>query len=152
MNETLLRQEIERFEGLKYKVYLDTAEPPNKTVGVGHMDNSMIVGQIVSPSIVDMFYKTDSQNALNMAKSAVGNACFDALDEVRQRLLVQLAFNLGGRLKGFKMMIAAVQSGDYNGAANQLQDSSWFNQVGSKPSQRGYVSVECMRTGAYSWE
>ncbi len=63
MNESLLREEIERYEGTKDVVYLDTKGLP--TVGIGHMDKSMIVGQHVSPNIIEMFYKQDSFVAIN---------------------------------------------------------------------------------------
>lgn len=147
MNEARLRAVLTRFEGCKDIVYKDTCVPPNLTVGIGHMDNKMREGQQIGPSVIDILYKQDSTVAIQVAKKAVGD-CFNTLDEGRQINLIQLAFNLGNRLLGFHHMIAAIQSGDFETAANELQNSSWFEQVGV----RGPESVSCFRTGKYSWE
>ena len=139
MNETLLRNEIQYWEGIKYTVYLDSLGKP--TVGIGHYDPTMIVGQQVIPSLVDMFYKQDSYNALQIAQKSCNN--FSQLDDVRARLLVALCFNMGNKILQFKHMLAAIQSGDFDAAANELQNSLWFTQVG----RRGPESVEIMRSG-----
>ncbi len=144
MNETELRKELEFFEGKRNDVYLDNARPPNPTVGVGHMDRNMIVGTVMGPSQIDAFYQVDVKRALDIAKK---NCNFDALDEVRQRVMIQLCFNLGNRISGFKKFLSAMDKKDFVTAADELQDSAWFGQVG----RRGPITCMAVRTGHYEF-
>lgn len=51
------------------------------------------------------------------------------LDEVRQGVLVLLAFQIGGYgVQGFKAFLAALQAGDYDTAALEMLDSRWHNE------------------------
>jgi len=82
------------------------------------------------------------QAALNMLMAGAFAACIDAqeavgnfsdLDDARQEVLANMAYNLGGRgLALFKKMIAAIGRGDFAGAALEMQDSRWFKQVGGR--------------------
>jgi lysozyme len=69
---------------------------------------------------------------------------FRALDPVRQRVIIDMRFNLGlsGLLK-FKNMILALNQGWYVRAGDEMKDSKWYGEVG----QRGQRLVEMMRTG-----
>jgi len=69
---------------------------------------------------------------------------FQALDPVRQKVILDMRFNLGlkGLLK-FKNMIAALKVKDYKEAARQMEDSLWYKQVGN----RGKRLVKMMQTG-----
>lgn len=52
------------------------------------------------------------------------------MDEVRQRVLLDLCFNLGlTKLLKFKNTLAAMEAGDYAGAAKGLRASKWASQV-----------------------
>ena len=47
--------------------------------------------------------------------------------------LANMCFNLGWpRLSGFRKMLAAIKSGDYNKAADEALDSKWAKQVGPR--------------------
>ncbi len=66
------------------------------------------------------------------------------LDPIRQKVLIDMAVNLGTNgLLQFERMIAALEKGDYENAAKEMQDSKWYRQVKS----RGVRLVEMMRTG-----
>ena len=55
------------------------------------------------------------------------------LDEVRQRVLIDMAFNLGiVGLLAFKRTLAAIQAGQYQQAASMMLDSRWARQVGQR--------------------
>ena len=65
-------------------------------------------------------------------------------DPIRQKVLVDMAYNLGvGGLLKFRKMIAALERGDYEGAADQMLDSRWAEQVG----YRAVRLAEMMRSG-----
>lgn len=55
------------------------------------------------------------------------------LDEVRQRVLLDMSFNLGlAGLLGFKNTLATIERGDYQRAAAMMLDSRWARQVGQR--------------------
>jgi lysozyme len=58
---------------------------------------------------------------------------YDALDETRKRVLIDMRFNLGpARFRLFKKMIAAVKEKDFSRAAEEMKDSNWYRQVGKR--------------------
>jgi len=55
------------------------------------------------------------------------------LDEVRQRVLLDMSFNLGiVGLLGFKNTLATIRAGEYTKAAAMMLDSRWAKQVGQR--------------------
>lgn len=52
------------------------------------------------------------------------------LDDVRQRVVVDMAFNLGFRALGFKAAIAAIKARNFTQASRELYKSKWAYQVG----------------------
>jgi lysozyme len=67
-----------------------------------------------------------------------------SLSEARQRVLADMGFNLGiGRLMEFRLMLDAVQRGDFAAAASQMLASRWAGQVGDRATELAKV----MRTG-----
>jgi len=58
---------------------------------------------------------------------------FYELPEEVQLIIANMMFNLGQRrFRGFKKMIAAVNDGNWSEAADEMQDSRWFHQVGDR--------------------
>lgn len=55
------------------------------------------------------------------------------LSEVRQAVLLDMVVNLGwGRFCGFTKLREALRSGWYKLAADEMVDSAWYRQVGSR--------------------
>jgi lysozyme len=55
------------------------------------------------------------------------------LDPVRQRVLMNMCFNMGWlRLSGFTKFLHALMSKDYEEAADEMLDSKWAEQVGTR--------------------
>jgi lysozyme len=55
------------------------------------------------------------------------------LDDVRQRVLANMCFNMGiGKLLGFKNFLVAVQAKDWTKAVAEMKNSAWFKQVGQR--------------------
>ena len=58
---------------------------------------------------------------------------YDALDESRKRVLIDMRFNLGpSRFRQFKKLIAAVKEKEFSRAAEEMKDSNWYRQVGKR--------------------
>ena len=135
MNIQLLEAELRRDEGVRYVPYLDTARPPKRTVGVGHnMDVSPLPADWkfpLSDAQVNQILARDIETTL--AKLDKAMTWWRSLDEVRQRVVANMAFNLGiGGLLGFKNTLAAMQRGSYAVAAAGMKASAWYGQVGAR--------------------
>jgi lysozyme len=60
-------------------------------------------------------------------------AGFEGFSEVRRNALIDFVYNVGARTaQKFKKMRAAVETGNWETAADELKDSVWFNQVGTR--------------------
>jgi lysozyme len=58
---------------------------------------------------------------------------FENLSDDRQRAFVNMAFNLGRqRMAGFRKMLAAAKRYDWAECSQQMLDSKWARQVGSR--------------------
>ena len=69
---------------------------------------------------------------------------FTSLDEVRRKVCIDMAFNLGlGGFSKFKNMIRALAAKDYQKAAREMENSVWYRQVGDRAKRL----VRMMRTG-----
>jgi lysozyme len=148
MNNSLLQEELSRHEGRRYETYKDTLGL--LTCGVGHLLSpaeavKYPLGCRVPQRTVDEWFEADIVDAIHKAKKHC--ASFDKLDEVRQRVMVNLAFNLGNKLGQFKKALAAIEARDWNKAADELQNSTWYKQVG----RRGVEVCAAMRQGYWSF-
>lgn len=130
-----LRAQLIQEEGLELEMYKDSRGIP--TIGVGHNLMRPITAaaalQILSDDIAD--HVADISRLLPWWKD---------LDDVRQRVIVSMCFNLGiDGLMGFTRMIAAIKAGDFDAAADAMLDSLWTKQVKS----RAIKLARMMRTG-----
>jgi len=85
-------------------------------------------------------------NDIDIVEKELSNTheCIERLDDVRIRVLLDMAFNMGvPRLCKFKNMWAGIHVGDYVVASIEMLDSRWANQVG----QRAVRLSEAMKTG-----
>ena len=147
MNRELLKNELVRDEGCVFEVYLDSEELP--TFGIGHLckpqdpEYGYAVGTKVSPERVNECFEKDIDIAVKEAIERY--PFFDDLDDVRQRVYVNMTFNLGStRLAMFKKMHAAVEAKDWERAAEEMLDSKWATQVKGRADRL----AEMMRSGA----
>lgn len=138
MNIEALISALRTDEGLRLKPYMDTAIPPRITIGYGRnlSDRGISVGEAG-----DMLYR-DAIEAQRIAAALVPN--WLRVDDVRQNVVANMAFNLGaGGLKKFQNFLAAVNDGRYAEAADHMKDSAWYGQV----KGRAQRLAEEMRTG-----
>jgi lysozyme len=125
MNTDLLKDELVRDEGLKLKPYRCTAG--KLTIGVGR--NLDDVG--ISASEAMLLLEHDINRVI--AKLSYHLPWWSSLTDNRQRVLANMAFNLGidGLLK-FKNTLSYIQNGKYREAAKAMLESKWAKQVGER--------------------
>lgn len=144
MNFTRLIEQIKEDEGFRHNPYQDTRGV--WTIGYG---TTKIGNDPVTKHTAPIPY-TEAENHL---KADLYTACMDAqrifpsfygMTALRQEVLVNMAYNLGGtRLARFTKLNAALLNFDYDKAADEMVDSKWYWQVGNRSRRM----VEQMRTG-----
>jgi len=135
MDRNKLVEELIKDEGYKYEIYLDHLGYP--TFGVGHLvlktdkEYGLPVGTPVSEERILECLNNDIDIVCKELDKNMG--WWNDLDDTRQRVLANMAFNLGlPRLGKFKKFLAAVQEQDWEKAAVEMMDSKWATQVGNR--------------------
>lgn len=136
MNRDALISQLLSDEGLRLRPYRCTA---NKlTIGVGR--NLDDVG--ISKDEAMYLLANDIRRVYGQVTDAL--PWFVKLNDARQNVLLNMAFNLGVKgLLGFKQTLAFIQDGSYDSAASAMLQSKWARQVGN----RAVRLAQIMRTG-----
>lgn len=138
MNRDRLKKQLETDEARKKQIYVDTVGKVTGGIGRNLTDRGF------SEDEIDLMYANDIKIAEKDARALVPG--FDRLDDVRQEVILNLSFNLGyTRLAAFRKFLAAVNSSDFDEAADEMKASKWYGQV----KDRGVRLVHAMRTGAF---
>ena len=120
-----LKIELTRDEGLRLKPYRDTVG--KLTIGIGRNLDDVGISQDEAMHLLD--------NDIARTTAALDKAIpwWRSLNDVRQRVVVNMAFNLGvAGLLGFKNTLAAMKAGRYADAAGGMLASKWATQVGER--------------------
>jgi lysozyme len=129
----LLIAELRFDEGVRYVQYPDTKGIP--TTGVGHnLQASPLPAGWTFPLTddqVNQLLSSDLQFVFNGLTNSIPWWLF--LDDVRQRVLCNMAFNMGVHdLLGFSKMLNAVETGNFVAAAADMKASDWYGEVGDR--------------------
>ena len=112
-------------EGLELKPYHCTAD--KLTIGVGRNIQDRGITEDEARYLLKNDIKIVEDELLTRQPVVAG------LDSVRQRVLVDMGFNLGlPILMKFQNMWSAIEEEDYHEAARQMMDSRWASQVGRR--------------------
>ena len=143
-------EQLTRHEGLRLTVYDDATGKPvakgdtlqgNPTIGVGRL---LTEGRGLTTIEVEMLLENDVEVVVDDLNRNV--PWWNELNDARQAVLINLCFNMGWpRLSLFEKMLAALESGDMETAADEMIDSRWFTQAGL----RGLELSEQLRTGQW---
>lgn len=117
--------DLKRDEGVAYKPYRDSEGILSIGVGRNLEDRG------IADDEIDFLLAND----LNWVVVDLdrGAPWWREMTKNRQRAFANMVFNLGWpRLSGFKQMLAALEAGDWDEAANQALDSRWAIQVGAR--------------------
>ena len=128
MDRKQLTKELRRDEGVVPFAYQDHLG--YWTIGVGRLIDKKKGGGL-SDAEIDFLLSNDIDRFEKQIIDAL--PWYGRLDDVRQRVLVNMAFNMGiAGLLGFKNTLAMVERGDYSGAAKGMLASKWAGQVGER--------------------
>lgn len=133
MDLALLESELRRDEGVRYWPYKDTKGIP--TTGVGHnlQANPLPPNWAYPLTPAQVTQLLDQDIADTLANLDRNIPWWRQLDDVRQRVIANMCFNLGiGKLLGFKNTLAAMQRGSYAVAAAGMKASLWHSQTGAR--------------------
>ncbi len=85
-------------------------------------------------------------NDIRVIKAELENnySWFNFLDEVRQKVIIDMRFNLGSAgFAGFKNMIQQVENMNYLKASEEMKNSKWYSQVKTRADRL----IKMMATG-----
>jgi lysozyme len=136
MNNELMVAELERDEGVRKIPYRDTRGI--LTIGVGHNMEVVPIPDDWTFPITDSQVSTLLSEDINCVVLDLNLHLpwWSSMDEVRQRVIVNMCFNMGiGTLLEFKNTLADMQTGDYVGAAAGMSASRWATQVGDRATR-----------------
>jgi len=136
------KEELKLDEGLRLEAYKDTRG--NWTIGYGHLlKEKPATGWTQAQA--DEEFNQDFEEAVTGAKEVV--PFFDALEDARKGVFVNLVFNMGAeKLSEFHGTLAAADAGDWDSAAQHLMNSKYARQVKARAARLAFR----LRTGEYS--
>lgn len=151
-DRTAMIAEIRRDEGERLKAYKDTVG--KWTIGVGrNLDDVGTAPLSRSVAYVKANGITEAESAEMLAHDLdrvdadldKRLAWWRDLDPVRQRVLVNMCFNMGiGGLCGFVNTLSMIRTHRYTEAASNMLASKWARQAGARATRLSNI----MRTGA----
>lgn len=109
-------------EGLRLKPYLDTVG--KTTIGIGR---DLTDEGITEAEARELCFNDIASHVDDLDRHL---SWWRQMSELRQQALANMCFQLGWtRLSAFTGMLGALQSGDYEKAANEALNSHWATQV-----------------------
>lgn len=125
MDIEALKDQLILHEGLKLKPYKCTAG--KITIGVGRNIEDIGITEGEARALLDNDILRVAQELDN------GLPWWRDLSDVRQRVLLDMAFNLGTpTLMKFKNTLGLIEAGDFVGASEEMLRSRWAEQVGQR--------------------
>ncbi|MDN7654304.1 glycoside hydrolase family protein [Burkholderia multivorans] len=131
-----LKAELTLDEGRRSRIYVDTVGKVSGGIGRNLTDKGFRDNEI------DLMYQNDV--AETEAWLDRNLPWWRSLDPVRQRVMMNMAFNMQGKLLTFVNTLAAIKRGDYAAAADGMLASKWATQVGARATRL----ADMMRRGA----
>ena len=125
MNKEKLIEELKRDEGVELRPYKCSAG--FLTLGVGRNIEERGITMDESDYLLANDITICEEEATRVFK------WYDTLSDVRQRVILNMIFNLGlTKLLNFKKFLAAMEAEDWEEAGKQMLDSRWAKQVGNR--------------------
>ena len=130
-----VKKMIIRHEGWKNKAYKDSVG--KWTIGVGHLigDGSSpgeYEGRTLSNNEIWNLFEQDFAKHVNLAKKTPG---YDKANIQGKGAMVDLAYNMGQWWDKWPNTAKKLIAADFKGAAEDLQNSKWYAQVGQRGAE-----------------
>jgi len=137
MNQKRLEEILIRHEGMRTELY--RCSEGKQTIGIGR--------NLEDKGITEEEAKYLMRNDIKECEGQLRKfSWFEDLSDVRQEIMINMCFNLGyTKFLGFRLMIWALENGDYVDAAAQMKNSRWYRQVGIRAEQL----VEAMLSNSF---
>ena len=128
MNREQLIEELKIDEGVVLTLYKCSAG--KNTIGVGRNIDDRGITEDES----DYLLSNDIDLCVKELEGTF--PWFQTLSDTRQRVMVNMCFNLGlSRLMGFRKFLAAMEAGEWETAGVEMLDSKWARQVGPRSTR-----------------
>lgn len=128
MNIYQLQDDLTRDEGSVPYAYQDSLG--FWTIGIGHLIDKRMGGKL-HDDVIALQFRLDIEEVIEELNDHL--PWWKDLDEVRQRALANMRFNLGmEKLLQFKHMLDALKTGNWTEAVAQLNTTPWYHQVGKR--------------------
>lgn len=139
---TTLQDQLQREEGRSKTAYLDSLSV--WTIGIGHAGSDVYPGLVWTDAQIDDVFAKDVAEKTAQVVEAL--PWFGTLNEPRQAVLLQMAFQLGtvGLLK-FARTLQAVHEGRWADASAGMLNSVWASQT----PHRAARLAQQMQTGEW---
>jgi lysozyme len=140
VNRRAMAAQLILHEGCRLKPYLDTEG--NWTVLVGYNLTARGWEDVERPFGEPALTNADAARVLAADLDRLERVVpvafpeYANLSEVRRRVVLDLAFNMGTKALGFKQAVAAARVKDWSRCARELYKSKWARQVGDGPGGR----------------
>ena len=144
-NMTELLDQIVEHEGLELMPYEDSLGIETIGIGrnlkdrgiseeeLGHMGKDITSLYEWGLTKEQAYYLAENDIKIVEKEVCEKHTCVIELDEVRQRIIIDMAFNMGvPRLGKFKKMWKAIDNKDFPSAKIEMLDSRWAQQVGNR--------------------
>jgi lysozyme len=126
MSRSPIAVQLTRDEGFETQVYLDSLG--FQTIGVGRLVDRRKPGSGLRASEIDFMLENDIEDRVEALRTAL--PWFDTLDEPRQGVLINMAFQLGSSgLLAFTRTLGYVRTRTWDLAASAMLDSEWAKQT-----------------------
>lgn len=123
-----LRLQLIRDEGIRLEAYQDSVGL--WTIGIGHLLGPSKRIKTITEAECDALFAWDVMLAEGVADWALPS--WRTLDPARRRAIINMAFNLGGRLTQFVRFRQAVAAENWPAAGGAMMSSKWARQVGAR--------------------
>lgn len=153
MNVARLEDQLILHEGLRLTPYVDTRG--KMTIGIGYnvTDRGWApLERAIMRSLDHQHPRITKEEALTACRFDIATVetavrrifpAYDTLDDVRQRVVMDMAYNMGYRTGSFVRTAELVRVHDFAGAADAMLQSVWATEVGPRAKRLAAM----MRTG-----
>jgi lysozyme len=128
LTSALIRHEGKVFSGNRHRMYTDSVG--KITIGFGRN----LSDRGLSETEAQFLLLNDIQEVIDQLRHDY--QWFDELNDVRQEVIINMAFNMGISGFGkFKKTIRLIDLGTFDAAAREMLASKWARQVGSRADE-----------------